>query len=278
MELLLQAALTPSEGKRLIGRAVAQMNIVQNALKNGTIIVATSTTTAYVLEELLGKGIEDKGMFAGGVVTAKGCCLTDPEGRYSHQVIEKGKVTGMKTSELPKVLVRMGPEDVFINGANAIDPFGAAAILLGSSGGGTMGASWGYITSNGIKTIIAVGLEKLVPWPLTEVVSKTGIKTVDRSLGLAVGMMVVRGEVITEMEAFNRLTGVEAIPIGGGGINGGEGSKIFLLDGDETSINAAYDLVCDIKGEPPLRTKTKRCDQCDERCDYNENPPKRARV
>lgn len=273
--MLLQAALTPSEGKRLIGRAIAQMDTVQNALKNGTIILATSTTTAYVLEELLGKKIEDKGMFTAGVVTAKGCCVTDLKGRYSHHVIEKGKITEMKTPELPKVLARMGPEDVFIKGANAIDPLGSAAIFLGGKGGGTIGTSWGYITANGIKTIIAAGLEKLVPWPLTEVVSKTGIKTVGRSLGMAVGMMVVQGEVITEMEAFNRLTGVEAIPIGGGGIDGGEGSKIFLLEGDETSIKAAYDLVCAIKYEPPLKTKTRRCDQCDARCDYNENPPER---
>ena len=58
----------------------------QNALKNGTIIIATSTTTAYVSEELLDKKIEDKGMFTAGVVTAKGCCLTDPKERHGHQV------------------------------------------------------------------------------------------------------------------------------------------------------------------------------------------------
>lgn len=251
------------------------MDIVQNALKEGIIIIATSTTNAFVVEELLGKKIEEKGMFTAGVVTAKGCCVTDPKGRYSHHIIEKGEVTEMKTPELPKVLAGMGPGDVFIKGANAIDPFGAAAILLGGAGGGTIGTAWGYITANGIKTIIAAGLEKLVPWPLTEVVSKTGIKTVDRSLGMAVGLMVVQGEVITELEAFNMLTGVEAIPMGGGGIDGGEGSKIFVLEGDEPSIKAAYDLVCDIKGEPPLKTRTRRCDLCGANCDYKENPPKR---
>ena len=272
--LFLQVTLTPSEGKRLIGRAIARMDVVQNALKNGIIIVATSTTNAYVVEELLDKEIEEKGMFTAGVVTAKGCCVTNPEGRYSHHVVEKGKVTEMKTPELPKVLAKMGPGDVFIKGANAVDPTGAAAILLGGTGGGTIGTAWGYITANGIKTIIAAGLEKLVPWPLTEIVSKTGVKTVDRSLGMAVGLMIVQGEVITEMEAFNRLTGVEVYPIGGGGIDGGEGSKIFVLEGDEQSIKAAYDLVCDIKGEPPLKTKTRRCNLCNANCDYKGKPPK----
>ena len=266
----MQTTLTPSEGKRLIGRAIAQMDIVQNALKEGTIIVATSTTNAYVIEELLGKKIEDKGMFTAGVVTAKGCCVTDSKGRYGHHVIEKGEVTEMKTPDLPKVLAKMGPEDVFIKGANAIDPFGAAAILLGGAGGGTIGTAWGYVTANGINAIIAAGLEKLVPISLADVVSKTGIRTVDRSLGMAVGLMVVQADVITELEAFNQLTGVEAIPIGGGGIDGGEGSKIFVLEGDEPSIKAAYDLVCDIKGEPPLKTRTRRCDLCDAKCDYKK--------
>lgn len=266
--MFLQITLTPSEGKRLIGRAIAQMVLVKNALKEGTIVIATSTTTAYVVEELIGKKIEDKGMFTAGVVTAKGCCLTDPKGRYNHYIIKKGKVSEMKTPELRSVLATMGPEDVFVKGANALDPFGAAAVLVGGAGGGTIGTAWGYITSNGIKFIIAVGLEKLVPYALSDLMCKTGIKTVDRSLGMAVGMMIVEGMVITEMEAFNILTGVEAFPIGGGGIDGGEGSKIFVLEGDKLSIKTAYDLVCEIKGEPPLTTKTKRCVLCDAKCDY----------
>jgi len=57
--LLLQVTLTPSEGKRLIGMAVAQMEVVQNALREGTIVIATSTSTAYVLEELLENSVLD---------------------------------------------------------------------------------------------------------------------------------------------------------------------------------------------------------------------------
>ncbi len=267
--MYLQVTLTPAEGKRIIGRAIAEMDVVQNALKNGTIIIATSTTTAYVFEELLGKEVKDKGMFTAGVVTAKGCCVTDPEGRYGHQVIQKGKVSEMKTPDLPKVLAGMGPEDVFVKGANAIDPFGQAGILLGGAGGGTIGHSWGYVTANGITAIIAVGLEKLVPLSLADAAIKTGIRTVDRSLGMAVGMMVVQGNIVTEMEALNLLTGVEVIPIGGGGIHGAEGSKIFVLDGEEENIKAAYNLVCSVKGEPALETKVLRCDLCGAKCDYS---------
>jgi len=42
--LLLQVSLTPSEGKRLIGMSVAQMDTVQHTLREGVIVVATSTT------------------------------------------------------------------------------------------------------------------------------------------------------------------------------------------------------------------------------------------
>jgi len=266
--LYLQVTLTPAEGKRLIGRAIAHMDVVQNAMKEGTIVVATSTTTAFVVEELLGKKIENKGMFTAGVITARGCCLTDPKGRYDHHVIEKGKVTEMKTQDLPKVLAKMGPSDVFIKGANALDPFGQAGILLGGAGGGTIGASWGYITANGITAIIAVGLEKLVPTSLVDSAAKTGIMKVEKSLGMAVGMMVVGGNIITEIEAFTMLTGVDAIAIGGGGVDGGEGSKIFVLEGDEDGIKAAHELVCSIKGEPVIETKVQNCEKCSAKCDY----------
>ena len=49
------AILTVAESKRLIGKAVAQMPIVKNALANGMVIVIKGTTDAYVAEELTGK-------------------------------------------------------------------------------------------------------------------------------------------------------------------------------------------------------------------------------
>jgi len=268
--MYLQVSLTPSEGKRLIGMGIAKMEHVQSALSEGTVVIATSTTTAYVLEELLEKEIPDKGMFTAGVITARGCCITNPEGRYDHHVIQGGEVTTMKTPDLPKVLAKMGPDDVFIKGANAIDPFGQAGVLLGGAGGGTIGRSWGYLTANGVTTIIAAGLEKLVPVSLSDVAPKTGIMTVDRSLGMACGLMVVTGNIITEMEALKMLTGVDVYPVGSGGISGGEGSKTFVFEGPEENVKAAYDLVCGIKGEPPLETVVQRCDVCGAKCEYSK--------
>lgn len=253
--MLAQFTLTPAEGKRLIGKAVANMPIIQDAIKEGTIIIATSTTSAYVLEELQGIKINDKGLFTAGVVTSEGCGVTNPEVRYDHHVIKEGKIATMKTHELKNILAKMGPKDVFIKGANAIDPFGAAGILLGGSGGGTIGTAWGYITANGVTTIIVAGLEKLVPVSLTDVVPRYGRKKLDMSLGWPCGMMVIQGTIFTEIEAFKELFGVEAIPISGGGIHGAEGCKIFMIEGEEEAVSSAFEMVKNIKGEPNLETQ-----------------------
>ena len=60
--MLIQVTITPAEGKRLIGRAVASMDIVQHALKDGTIVIATSTSSSFVLEELLGMKVPGFGI------------------------------------------------------------------------------------------------------------------------------------------------------------------------------------------------------------------------
>jgi len=254
--LLAEVVLTPAEGKRLIAKSIAHMPIVQLAKENGTIIIATSTTNAYVLEELLGNEIKDKGMFTAGVVTKDGLQITETKGRYDHHVIQKKKVKTIKVPELADVLKDMGPGDIFIKGANAIDPFGQAGVLLGGIGGGTIGAAWGYLTSNGITTIIAAGLEKLVPINLADTINRLGIKKVDLALDVKCGMMVISGYIITEMEAFKELYGVDVVPIGGGGIDGAEGSKIFLLDGEDEAVKEAVEMVKAIRGESKLTTRT----------------------
>ena len=56
-----QVILTVSESKRLIAKAVAALPEVQNAMKEGTVVVATGTTNAFVLEELWGRKIDKRG-------------------------------------------------------------------------------------------------------------------------------------------------------------------------------------------------------------------------
>ena len=248
-----QVTLTPAEGKRLIAKAISCMDSVQKAYREGILIIATSTTTAYVAEELMGKEI-NKGMFTAGVVTKEGASITKADGRYKHYVFEKGALKECTTPELVPYLARMGPDDVMIKGANAIDPFGAAGILIAGSGGGTIGTAWGHLIRNGAQLIIAAGLEKLVPGPLDGVAPMMGTEAIDKAMGWKCGMMVVQGQIITEMEAMKLLFGVEVIPVAGGGIDGAEGCKIFLLEGPAENVELAFEVLSGIKGEPKLST------------------------
>jgi len=248
-----QVTLTPAEGKRLIAKAISCMDSVQKAYREGILIIATSTTTAYVAEELMGKEI-NKGMFTAGVVTKEGASITKADGRYKHYVFEKGALKECTTPELVPYLARMGPDDVMIKGANAIDPFGAAGILIAGSGGGTIGTAWGHLIRNGAQLIIAAGLEKLVPGPLDGVAPMMGTEAIDKAMGWKCGMMVVQGQIITEMEAMKLLFGVDVIPVAGGGIDGAEGCKIFLLEGPAKNVELAYEGLSEIKGEPKLST------------------------
>ncbi len=251
-----QLTLTPAEGKKLIAKAISEMEVVQHAYMNGIIIISTSTSTAYVAEELMGEEIPDKGMFTAGVVTYEGAGITTAEGRYPHYVLENGELTKCTTPELVPYLARMGSEDVFLKGANAIDMLGNAGILLHGSGGGTIGTAYGHITRNGITFIIPAGLEKLVPVDLRQVSQEMGANVIDMAMGWPSGLMVVDGNIITELEAFEALFDVEAIPIGGGGIHGAEGCKIYLLEGEDEDAEEAYEYVARIKGELKLETRT----------------------
>ena len=253
--MLAEVSLTPAEGKRLIAKAIAQMDLIQIAKEEGIIVIATGTTNAYVVEELIGKEIKEKGLYTAGVVTEKGLKITDPKSRLDPYVIEKGQIKTVKNNELSEYAAKMGPNDVFIKGANAIDPFGAAGILLNGVGGGTIGSVWGHLTANGVITIIPAGLEKLVPISLDGIVPRIGKNKIDIAMDLKCGMMVVQAAVITEMEAFKELFGIDVIQIGGGGIEGAEGCKIFLLDGPDDAVDSALKLVKKIKGEPKLHTK-----------------------
>ena len=125
--------LTSAESKRLIGKGIANLPEVKNAFENSIVFIATSTSTAYVAEELLNKSIKEKGFFTAGVVVPRGICTTSSKKRLKYIGIKKGIATDVTMAELrDKWLPEMEPNDVFIKGANAIDPLGAAGILLGN--------------------------------------------------------------------------------------------------------------------------------------------------
>jgi hypothetical protein len=240
--------LTPSESKRLIAKAVVALPEVQNAFKNGTIIIGKGVTNAFVTEELLGIPVEPKGaltvgLVCGGITEAH----AGPPATTKH-VIRNGQALEGADSNVE--ILKFGPEDVFIKGANAIDPEGNVGVLSSTYRGGTIGTVWPVVTPRGSHLIMPVGLEKMVA-SVMAASYHSGIFHFKWSTGLPIKLIPVPGgKVVTEIEAFAVLAGVKAYHLASGGIGGSEGAVVLSLEGDEASVEKAFELTKSIKGEP----------------------------
>lgn len=241
--------LTPYESRRLIAKAVAKLPAVINALKNGWVIIATGSSTGYVAEEILGEPMV-KENFVSGHITAGETWGAPKNPDYIFPIVlQKGKRMGMIPED---ALPEFTAEDVFIKGGNAIDSEYRTAVFAGNDKGGTMGWSMGTIQARGSQLIMPVGLEKMIA-SVPEAVKHSGIKRFAYGDGQKFGMVpVINATVITEIQAFAQLFGVEAYHAGGGGIDGAEGSVVIILEGPADKVAAAYEFAKSIKGEKPL--------------------------
>ena len=255
----IQVTLTPAESKRLIAKAVAALPEVKRALRRGTIITGLGTTNARIAEELLGRKIERE-KFAAGVVLPKGTCVVPCEQRMGEIIIRRGKPIKTKSDD---VLPELTADDVFIKGANALDASGTAGVFLASRRGGTVGRSLGTVVARGVNLIIPVGLEKFIPGSIQGVSKNAGIFRASYATGCPLGIMPIVGKIVTELEAFEILTGGEAIPMGKGGISGAEGSITLLVRGTPKQLGKARRLVNGIKGEPGTKVETE-CKTCNQ--------------
>jgi hypothetical protein len=253
-----QITLTPAESKRLIAKALLNHPKIKRTRSSGVIVINLGSTNAFVAEELLKKEIS-KERFVAGMIDGKGACVVPRNERLTSIVIRDGKVS----DENPEKVTRtMGPDDVFVKGANAVDKNGVAWVMLASETGGTVGHVIGTLMARGVPIIIPVGMEKFVPDSLNKAASKTGIYQVDYSTGSPIGIIPVNGEVVTEKEAFRLMGNVEVYVIGAGGIGGGEGSYTFLIEGDEGVVKDIFDRVKEIKGEKNIESIRGSCSTC----------------
>lgn len=242
--------LNPAESRRLLAKATVALPEVQHAYKNGMIIIARGITNAYVSEELFGIKVEPKagqtaGMVCGGITNAN-------SGRSPchWHVTREGKV--VEGADPNVEILNFGPDDVFIKGANAVDPEGNAGILTSNIKGGTIGMAWPILTTRSCHLIMPIGLEKMVP-SVIEAAKHSGIYHFKYSTGLPAKLTpVVLGKVVTEIEAFAVLAGVKAYHLASGGVGGSEGAVVLALEGDEQRVKNALELVKSIKGEPPV--------------------------
>ncbi len=245
----LLATLTPAESKRLIARGILATDLVQNALKNGYLCVTLGTTSSYLVEEILGE--YDKTRHIAGIVVPKGLAIIDGTKRNTDAIFHKGEY--MKDTKVVDVLDKLGPNDVIVKSANALDENYVPVILLASPSGGTVGSFLGAATAKNIKLIIAVGLEKSIPVAYEEFCGQFGKDDWDYSIGTPAGVIAIHeGITFTEIEALESLFDVQAMPISAGGVNGAEGSITLFIEGGDEETARAYEFLVDLKGEPPF--------------------------
>jgi len=249
------ATLTVAESKRLIGKAVAQMPIVKNALENGMVIIIKGTTTRYVAEEITGQKIEPAEFVTGRLMPKQPELL--PKGKAVNNVIlEKGKLLDIP---LPEAVKKLKPGDVVMKGANALDyknKLAAGNIMVGphlgfvpGPDGGTTGITMPFIVARKVHLVIPVGLEKQVAGDIVDLTLK--MREPMESLNVVPSMWLLTGEIVTELEAIKILTGATAFQATAGGVGGAEGGSWLVFRGTREQVKKAMELAKSVKGERP---------------------------
>lgn len=251
---------TPAESKRFIAKAVAQLPGVKTAKEEGEIVIGHGSTNVCVAEEILGYCPEREKYLSGLIINGV-LCGTQPDEKPLMIMIRKGKLIPPEPT-MEETLKNFGAGSVFIKGANAVDPDGNVGVYVAHPSGGTIGYAYGMLSARGCHLIVPVGLEKLVP-SVPKAAKHLGQDTLYYSLGLRIGMIpITNAEVVTEIDAFRVLFGLEAIHIGSGGVNGSEGSVVLAAEGEKSGLDRAIKLIESIKGESPLQPKKSLCVDC----------------
>lgn len=259
--------LIPVESKRLIAKAVVQMEEIKIAKQEAYIILNGGTTNGYIAQELLGMKDLEPQKFTAGTNTHRLLCVTDADKRTPFPIILYKGERSAKT--LPEALQDFHIESVLIKGANAVDSEGNVGVITSGFDGGTIGATYGTAFSQGMKYIFAVGLEKLVASVKEAAAWIGGAKTLDYTIGADFGIFCIpNGIVVTEIEALKILADVEAKHVASGGVGESAGAVVLVIKGEEANVRKAISIVESIKGEPALKGFKGTCETCPYNCKF----------
>jgi hypothetical protein len=249
-----QFLITPSAGKRLIAKALANHPTILTAIKNGTLVIVAGTTNGYIAEEILktqkNSGDFSRKHFFRGITMPPNKTVT-VEGRLADEskfpgdvVIVKG--VWQKGKTIADVVDSLREGDVILKGANALDlERKQAAILIGHPKAGTIGLALPAVVGRRVKLIIPVGLEKRVNDDLYALAEKLNAPGAG-----GYRLLPVPGEVFTELDAVSFLTGANAELISAGGVCGAEGSCWLAVTGTKEQEDAAEKIFASVTYEP----------------------------
>lgn len=260
----IQVTLTVEEGKEIIALGILNHPTVIDSMKNGKILFKGGTTVSKITEKFLGVSLRISGR-----ITSRGTVSSKNIIEGAHSIIyNKGQWWNVDETIVEETS-KFTENDIIICGANAFDNNGNAAIMAGSPGGGKVGQSLSSWYTEGAKVIIPVGIEKIIPGDLNEIIKRTSRSGKSLSWGMAVGLMPIKGELFTEIEAIKRLADVECFPIGAGGLGEAQGSSTLEII---ASSNEEYEKIIKILKE--TKSKDIRVGglkdsllQCDAICD-----------
>jgi len=233
-----QLTITVNAAKWLIASAIISLPELRETFKYGKIVLKGGTTVSCIAEKLVGINLRISGR-----ITKRGTVGSLKDTNSPHSILIENEKWECIDDYFPETVLKLGPKDVFITGANTIDSDGNAAMMVGSPAGGNPGTAFTALSTEGINTIIAASLDKLVPVKISDLVKKAGRKRCDFAMGMAVGLMPIYGRVITEVDALKVISHVDVTVIGCGGINGGEGSTTVIVDGNEDSVKNGIEAV-----------------------------------
>ena len=251
---------TPAESKRFIAKAVARLPEVALAKTEGELAIGHGSTNVYVAEEIFGE-CANRDRYLSGVVVNRILCVTQAEDKPQMLMWQKGVRTAPGAT-MDETLRGFGAASVFIKGANAVDPEGNVGVFVANPAGGTIGWSYGILSARGCHLIVPVGLEKLIP-SVRAAARSCGQDTFYYCHGIRIGMIpIMNATVVTEIDAFRILFDLEAVHVGGGGMNDSQGAVVLVAEGDQQKLDRAIALIESIKGEPTLRPRKSACTNC----------------
>lgn len=227
----LQVTLTVEEGKKVIALGILKHPTFINAQEKGRILFKGGTTVSKITEKFMGIPLRISGR-----ITQRGTVSSKDIIKGAHSIIySKGTWSNVDDS-IAETVQKFSKNDLIVCGANAIDHKGNAAIMAGSPGGGNVGKSLSSWYTEGAQIIIPVGIEKMIPGDLDHIMGRASRTGKSISWGMSVGLMPLKGEVFTEIQAIKQLAKVDCFAIGAGGLGDAQGSitlEVWASDSEE---------------------------------------------
>ncbi|HQQ52119.1 MAG TPA: hypothetical protein PLZ29_13065, partial [Spirochaetota bacterium] len=136
--------------------------------------------------------------------------------------------------------------DIVIKGANAVNiELQQAAVLIGHPQAGTTGAIMQVVIGKRVQLYIPVGLEKRLHDNINEL-----SQMINATITEGVRYFPITGNIITELDAIQLVTGAQAKLFAAGGVGGAEGSYWILVSGSKEQIQKMDEWYTAVKNEP----------------------------